>query len=98
MIIKEWFLDKNFTDNEKYVISVSDTKILKETEKAINVEFKSKFGTLTKWIPKSCIMSDEEINQIVTKQKSNMDKYEKLIAWAKEQGVAVRLYLLILQE
>ena len=54
--VKEWFIDKNFDSNEAYAInSCSDIKVEKETEKAMYLVFKTDFGTIKSWIPKSCI-------------------------------------------
>ena len=69
MIIKNWFLNNNFSDNERYLISVSTTNIEKETEKAILVNFKSDFGSFTSWIPKSVILTEPEEVQEVKKEE-----------------------------
>lgn len=54
--IKRWFLSKNFSRNEQYVIECADsTEVEKETEKAVLVKWVSDYGTLTRWVPKSCI-------------------------------------------
>lgn len=53
--IKDWFLNKNFTSNESYAISVSELSIERETEKAYYLKALSDFGTLKFWCPKSCI-------------------------------------------
>lgn len=90
MRIKEWFLIKNFNDNERYAMSVSDITIERETEKAYLLKFESDFGSITKWIPKSCIMTDEEEKEVESKIEDGFNKYEKLIAWAKENGIKVR--------
>jgi len=91
MIIKEWFLYEKFTDGERYAISISDEPIiLKETEKAVYVKFVSDWGTIKTWIPKSCIYSEEELAEIRKRFEANMDKYEKLVEWAKNQGLKVK--------
>lgn len=90
MRIKEWFLIKNFNDNERYAMSVSDITIERETEKAYLLKFESDFGTVTKWIPKSCIVTEEEEKEIESKIEDGFNKYEKLIAWAKGNGIKVR--------
>ena len=72
MIIKEWFLYSNFNQSERYAISISDISIKKETEKAYLLYFENDFGTLKRWIPKSCIMSKEDIKK--EKEKKKMQK------------------------
>lgn len=54
--IKAWFMNKNFTTEEKFVADNSDRSIEKETAKAVLVKFTSKYGNLTKWVPKSCLI------------------------------------------
>lgn len=51
--IAGWFLNKNFSNGERYAISVSDIKAVKETAKAYLIKAVSDFGTITSWIPKS---------------------------------------------
>ena len=60
MIIKNWFLNNNFTDNERYLITVSTTSIERETEKAVLVKFQNDFGSFKSWIPKSVILAEPE--------------------------------------
>lgn len=55
--IKQWFVNKNFTQQEKMVINSSDREVVKETEKAVQILFSSKYGNLTKWVPKSCLVA-----------------------------------------
>lgn len=91
MKIKEWFLFKNFNDNERYVISVSDISIEKESEKAVYIKFESDFGTIKRWIPKSCIMTDEEEKEelrIKAERFNNyQNRYNSLIELGKSNGV-----------
>ena len=90
MIIKDWFLEKSFSENEKYAIKVSDVEIEKETEKAYLLKFTSEFGVIEKWIPKSCIKTEEEIKEEKEQAEERINKYEKLVEWAKEHGLKVR--------
>lgn len=59
MGIANWFLNKNFTQNERYAINLSliaeEFVVKKETEKAKLIAFKSDYGTITSWIPKSVL-------------------------------------------
>lgn len=91
MKIKEWFLVKNFNDNERYTISVSDVNIEKETEKAVFIKFESDFGVIKSWIPKSCIMTDEEEQEErrlkAERLNKYQDKYNSLIEFGKNHGV-----------
>lgn len=92
--IKSWFVLKNFTPEERYAESVSDKEIVRETEKAVLIKFVSDFGTFTKWIPKSCLMTEEDYRIEREKEEKRIArfeegkiKYEKLVEFAKENKV-----------
>lgn len=51
--VADWFLKKNFDQNERYVISLADMKAIKETSKAYFINAVSDFGTISFWCPKS---------------------------------------------
>ena len=92
--IKSWFLIKNFTPDEKYVIEVSDREILRETEKAVNIKFTSKYGNLFSWIPKSVFMTKEDerkekerMSKRIAKFEEGKKRYEKLVEFAKANNV-----------
>lgn len=92
--VKQWFIDKNFTPEERYAESVSDKEIVRETEKAVLIKFVSDFGTFTKWIPKSCLMTEEDYRIEREKEEKRIArfeegkiKYEKLVEFAKENKV-----------
>lgn len=55
--IKEWFLNKEFSASEKQVYYKSVLKVVKETEKAVQIKMDSKFGAIIKWVPKSCMVN-----------------------------------------
>ena len=59
MKIESWFLNKNFTGNERLVIEQDDYTIISETDKAIKVRFMSDYGNLTTWLPKSVVFCGE---------------------------------------
>lgn len=61
MKIANWFMIKNFTEHERYSVSVSEMELVKESEKAYLVKFVSEFGTFQKWLPKS--VCDGEIEK-----------------------------------
>lgn len=91
VIVKDWFIRKNFTQDERYVISVADSvTVAKETEKAVYICYDSKFGKLFKWVPKSCLMTAEDIAAEQARFENGCKAYDKMIAFAKENGVKVR--------
>ena len=51
--VADWFLKKNFDQNERYVISLADMKAIKETSKAYFINAVSDFGAISFWCPKS---------------------------------------------
>lgn len=54
--VQPWFLNKNFSQGERYAISCSDDPtVTRETEKAVLLRWATKFGEITRWVPKSCI-------------------------------------------
>lgn len=92
--VKQWFIDKNFTPEERYAADVSDLTIIKETEKAVLIKFVSDFGTFTKWIPKSCLMTEEDYRierekeeKRIARFEEGKRKYNELIKFAKNNGV-----------
>ena len=93
MTIKGWFLDKNFSQNERYIINLAMNGDELETlkEKAVQLRADSDFGTLTFWCPKSCILKDGEVDEQMIKKYQRMEAglnyNEKLVAFAKENGI-----------
>ena len=92
--VKQWFIDKNFTPEERYAESVSDKEIVRETEKAVLIRFVSDFGAFTKWIPKSCLMTEEDYRierekeeKRIARFEEGKRKYNELIKFAKNNGV-----------
>lgn len=56
VVVKSWFLNKNYSQNERYAISTANrTFIEKETEKAVFVKFDTDHGTIKGWFPKSVV-------------------------------------------
>lgn len=94
MNIKKWFLDKEFTANEQYLMSVSNMETMKVTDKAIQISFNNDISSFTKWIPKSCLMTREETEAADRAEESRMEKassgFEELKAFAASKGIAVR--------
>ena len=57
VVVKDWFLKKNFSSNDLYMIGISyETIVEKETIKAALVKFTNEFGSKSFWIPKSCLL------------------------------------------
>jgi len=57
--IKDWFVRKNFTQEEAYVIKANDwIEVIEETAKAYKlVVHNADFGNITTWAPKSCCVA-----------------------------------------
>lgn len=104
MIIENWFLEKNFTQNEKYVYNLGEYEIVEESEMALKVKFISDFGNFMKWIPKSVVNKEvkETINELENVQtteeakkiidsilNSSSNNYENLVNIAKKVGIKV---------
>lgn len=86
MKIKTWFLSKNFTSNERMIIEMAifsdDVEILKETEKAVFVQFTSDYGAIKTWMPKSCMLNDDE-----PCATTGLDYNIMLVNFAKSNGI-----------
>lgn len=55
-IIKEWFLDKNHPGIANAIWNGGyQWKLIKETEKAVNLQVYTDFGKSFIWVPKSCL-------------------------------------------
>lgn|SRR5699024_1946351 len=57
--IKDWFVRKNFDQNEAYVINSNDwIEVLEETAKAYKLKVhNADFGNIVTWAPKSCCVA-----------------------------------------
>lgn len=95
MMIKEWFLRKNFNQNEAYIINLAmisgEIGVVAETDKAYKLKAHSDFGTISFWVPKSCTISDEEAKKEMELQMDKFNKgmeyNEKLVEFAKQNGI-----------
>lgn len=100
--VEDWFLAKNFTQNEQYGIRNADSsEIIRETEKAVQVAWYTKYGTIRSWVPKSCcglaekseaakkIEAEIEAKRITARQRfeAGCERYEKLLAFCKEHKI-----------
>ena len=57
MAIKSWFLNKEFTQGERYAISTADDpSVVRETEKAFLLKWKTEFRSIQHWVPKSVVI------------------------------------------
>lgn len=59
IVIKAWFVKKEFSQSERYAMETSSADIERETEKAYLLKWNTKFGILKKWVPKSCVTMTE---------------------------------------
>lgn len=97
MIIKNWFLIKNFADHERYIIELADAgneiEVIGETEKAVRFKAESDFGTLKFWCPKSCLTENEteqerrQREERTARFQSGLNYNETLVRFAKENGI-----------
>lgn len=91
MRVKKWFRDKNFSEQESFIIGVADLEILKETEKAYYFEAVSDYGSCRFWCPKSCTQTEEEYEAEQNEQYARILQGEKyhnlLVKFAKDNGI-----------
>lgn len=94
--IPEWVINKNLDDNQLYAIRAEgeDAELVRETEKAILVEWFTEFGKVSMWCPKSVLKSKDEIAIEAKAQQERFtnacEQYDKLVEAAKSLGVKVR--------
>ena len=69
MKIATWFINKNYSQNERYAMSITEPIIKKETEKAYFLVFNTEYGTIKGWFPKSVCENESEENE-------KFEKYE----------------------
>lgn len=96
-MIKNWFLEKNFTQNERYIIECAvaggELNILKETEKAVQFKASSDYGNFVFWCPKSCLTENETAEEkqhreeAVNRLENGLKYNEILVNFAKECGI-----------
>lgn len=94
--IPEWIINKNLDDNQIYAIRAEgeDASLVRETEKAILVEWSTEFGKVSMWCPKSVLKSKDEVVAEAKAQQERYnnacEQYNKLVEAAKSLGVKVR--------
>lgn len=90
MSIKEWFLLKNFSQNERYIIKCAalggELSTDKETEKAYHFVAESDYGTFRFWCPKSCVCTEEQGADAVL-ENSGLCYNKRLVEFLKSAGI-----------
>lgn len=56
--VPHWIIEKNLSQEEAYAVRCEcyKTKVMKETEKAVNVMFCTNYGNVFMWCPKSVLV------------------------------------------
>ena len=96
VFVKSWFINNNMSDSERYCINECNASftIERETEKAYRGFFDTNYGKIYAWVPKSVCMTEEEAieegNKINAWLQEKEDRYNRIVAWCKEQGLRVR--------
>ena len=96
--IPYWFIVKNLTRTQADAIVGERMTVERETEKAVLVKWNTDYGFVTLWTPKSIIVTEEqarteaktEAEKRMQSIKQGEERYNKMIAFAKENGLAVR--------
>lgn len=78
-VLPKWFINKNLSQNQAYAVSVEGYgKAVKETEKAIDIEFTTDYGKIWIWCPKSILKTiDEVADELIASAKKFNDKMNK---------------------
>lgn len=99
MTIKNWFVEKNFSSHELLAIAWCEPSVDRETDKALLLSWDTDYGKISRWVPKSCILTDEEIASENTPDKcaarlqkiqSINENYQALINLCKLHGISAR--------
>ena len=94
--IPEWIINKNLDDNQLYAIRAEgeDASLVRETEKAILVEWFTEFGKVSMWCPKSVLKSKDDYEAEIAEQENRFiagcERYAKLVEAAKSLNIGVR--------
>lgn len=78
-VLPRWFINKNLSQSQAYAVSVEGCgKAVKETEKAIDIEFTTDYGKVWLWCPKSILKTiDEVADELIAATKKFNDKMSK---------------------
>ena len=91
MRIKDWFLYKNFNQNERYYIELAmcgnELLVIGETEKAYKFAAHTDLGTFTFWTAEEIEAEREKATAAAKAQEDRFAKYEQLKQFAKSKGV-----------
>lgn len=87
--VKEWICRKNLGFDEYYAVKEIgfECEIVKETEKACNVVFKTNYGRIYMWTPKSQMETQADKD---ASWNAACNRYEAVLNFAKENGLKVR--------
>lgn len=92
--IQSWFLYKNFDQNERYIIQRAEfsdeLNVAAITEKAVKFIAHSDFGTFRFWVPKKCLITEEEIIRKEQALEKGLEYNRTLLQIAKNNGLRVR--------
>lgn len=98
--IKKWFMANIKNENRNYFFNSRKAEIVRETEKAYQVFIECGSidgewdGDKLIWVPKSCTMTEAEYQAERDSEEKRFEDgcaaYEKLIAFAKANGLNVR--------
>ena len=75
-ILPKWFINKNLSQSQAYAVNVEGCgKAVKETDKAIDIEFTTDYGKVWFWCPKSILKTTEEVaDELIASAKKFNDK------------------------
>lgn len=96
--IKSWFLNKEFSANERIAVTGVSPAMVRETEKAVCLSWNTSYGAVTRWVPKSCLektnLSEENTTEKCAARlaaiKDRKDRYEVLISECRAHGIPAR--------
>ena len=98
MTIKTWFLEKNFTSSERIAMT-DEPMVTLETDKAVFLTWNTDCGKISRWVPKSCIVTDADLAAENTPEKcaarlsaiqAREDSYMALVDLCKANGIKAR--------
>lgn len=96
--IKAWFLNKEFSANERIAIASVSPDMVRETEKAVCLRWNTSYGIITRWVPKSCleeaVLAEENTTEKCAARldaiKAREARYEALISECRAHGIPAR--------